>query len=78
MSLIQNDPQLALALVQMELRFGNLMSQMTLIFNTMLRFMKDGNVWQFRAAKAALWEMSQSLRAAHDVAVGHLRSLPIP
>ncbi len=40
--------------------------------------MKDGNVAQFRAAKAAMLEMSLSLRGAHEVAVEHLRSLPIP
>ena len=78
MSAAEGDPQLAIALAQMELRFGNLMSQITLIFNVMLRFMKDGNVAQFRAAKAAMLEMSLSLRSAHEVAVEHLRSLPIP
>jgi hypothetical protein len=78
MSAADNDPQLALALTQMELRFGNLMSQITLMFNVMLRFMKDGNVAQFRAAKAAMLEMSLSLRSAHEVAVEHLRNLPYP
>ena len=78
MSAAEGDPQLATALTQMELRFGNLMSQITLIFNVMLRFMKDGNVAQFRAAKAAMLELSLSLRAAHEIAVEHLRSLPIP
>ncbi len=78
MSAAEGDPQLATALDQMDLRFGNLMSQIKLIFNVMLRFMKDGNVAQFRAAKAAMLEMSLSLRGAHEVAVEHLRSLPIP
>ena len=78
MSAAAGDPQLATALTQMESRFGNLMSQITLIFNVMLRFMKDGNVAQFRAAKAAMLEMSLSLREAHEVAVEHLRSIPIP
>ena len=78
MSAAEGDPQLATALTQMELRFGNLMSQITLIFNVMLRFMKGGNVAQFRAAKAAMLELSLSLRAAHEIAVEHLRSLPIP
>ncbi len=53
MSAAAGDAQLALALDQMGLGFGNLMSQITLMFNVMLRFMKDGNVAQFRAAKAA-------------------------
>ena len=77
-SAADGDPQLADALDRMEMRFGNLMSQITLIFNVMIRFMKDGNVAQFRAAKAAMLEMSLSLREAHEVAVEHLRSLPIP
>ena len=78
MSAAEGDPQLATALTQMELRFVNLMGQITLIFNVMIRFMKDGNVAQFRAAKAAMLELSLSLRAAHEIAVEHLRSLPIP
>ncbi len=78
MSAAEGDPQLALALGQMELRFGNLMSQITLMFDVMLRFMHDGNVAQFRAAKTAMMEMSLSLRSAHEKAVEHLRSLPIP
>ncbi len=78
MSAADGDPQLALALIRMEQRFGNLMSQITLMFNVMLQFMKDGNVAQFRAAKAAMLEMSLSLRSAHEVAVGHLRELPYP
>ena len=77
-SAADGDPQLALAMVQMEQRFGNMMSQITLMFNVMLQFMRDGNVAQFRAAKAAMLEMSLSLRSAHEVAVEHLRSLPIP
>ena len=77
-SVTENDLPLLEALVRMEMRFGNLMSQITLIFNVMLRFMKDGNVAQFRAAKAAMLELSLSLRAAHEIAVGHLRGLPIP
>ena len=78
MNAAAGDPQIATALDQMELRFGTLMSQIKLIFNLMLRFMKDGNVAQFRAAKAAMLEMSLSLREAHEVAVEHLRSIPIP
>ena len=77
-SAADGDPQLADALDRMEVRFGNLMSQITLIFNVMLRFMKDGDVAQFRAAKAALSELSLSLRTAHTIAVDHLRGLPIP
>ena len=77
-SAADGDPQLAEALDRMEMRFGNLMSQITLIFNVMIRFMKDGNVAQFRAAKAAMLELSLSLRAAHEIAVDHLRGLPIP
>ena len=78
LSAADGDPQLADALDRMEMRFGNLMSQINLIFNVMIRFMKDGNVAQFRAAKAAMLELSLSLRAAHEIAVGHLRGLPIP
>jgi hypothetical protein len=78
MSAAGDDPQLALALVRMELRFGNLMSQITLMFTAMVRFMKDGNVRQFRAAKLALKEMSESLRLAHETAANHLRNFPIP
>jgi hypothetical protein len=62
----------------MELRFGNLMSQITLMFTAMVRFMKDGNVRQYRAAKLALKEMSESLRLAHETAANHLRNFPIP
>ena len=78
MSVTDNDPQLALALVRMELRFGNMMSQISLVFNAMLRFMKDGNVRQFRAAKAAMREMSESLRSTLETAAGSLRSIPVP
>ena len=78
MSVTQNDPQLVLALIWMELRFGQMISQITLVFNAMIRFMKDGNVGQFRAAKVAMREMSQSLRLALETATGHLRSLPVP
>ncbi len=77
-SAADGDPQLALAMVQMEQRFGNMMSQITLMFNVMLQFMRDGNVAQFRAAKAAMLEMSLSLVSAHEVAVRHLRELPYP
>ena len=77
-SAADGDPQLALAMVHMEQRFGNMMSQITLMFNVMLQFMRDGNVAQFRAAKAAMLEMSLSLVSAHEVAVGHLRELPYP
>ena len=78
MSVTQNDPQLVLALIRMELRFGQMMNQITLVFNAMLRFMKDGNVGQFRAAKEAMREMSQTLRLALETATVHLRSLPVP
>ncbi len=77
-SAADGDPQLALAMVQMEQRFGNMMSQITLMFNVMLQFMRDGNVAQFRAAKAAMLEMSLSLVSAHEVAARHLRELPYP
>ena len=73
-----SDPQLALALVRMELRFGNMMSQFSIAFNAMLRFMKNGNVRQFRAAKAAMREMSESLRLTLETAAGSLRSIPVP
>ena len=78
MSVTENDPQLALALVRMELRFGQMINQITLVFNAMLRFMKDGNVRQFRAAKAAMWEMSQSLRLTLETAASRLCSVPVP
>ena len=78
MSVTDNDPQLALALVRMELRFGNMMSQFSIAFNAMLRFMKDGNVRQFRAAKAAMREMSESLRLTLETATGSLHSIPVP
>ncbi len=77
-SAADGDPQLALAMVQMEQRFGNMMSQISLMFNVMLQFMRDGNVAQFRAAKAAMLEMSLSLVSAHEVAARHLRELPYP
>jgi hypothetical protein len=44
----------------------------------MLRFMKHGNVRQWRAAKAAMREMSQSLTLALETSTRHLRSLPVP
>ena len=78
MSVTKNDPQLLLALIRMELRFGQMMSQITLVFNAMIQFMKDGNVGQFRAAKDAMGEMSQSLRLALEAAASHLRSIPVP
>ena len=73
-----NDPQLALALVRMELRFGNLMSQFSIAFNAMLRYMKNGNVRQYRAASAAMREMSESLNQIIATAARSLRSIPIP
>jgi hypothetical protein len=78
MSVVESDPQLSLALVQMELRFSVMINQITLVFNAMLRAMKDGNVRQFRAAKVAMKEMSQSLRLTLETAASHLRSLPVP
>ena len=77
-SAADGDIPLLEALARMEMRFGNLMTQLTLIFNVMIRFMKDGNVAQYRAAKDAMLELSLSLRAAHEIAVSHLRGLPIP
>ena len=78
MSVTKNDPQLLLALIRMELRFGQLMSQITLVFNAMIRFMKDGNVGQFRAAKIAMKEMSEILRLALETSSRQLRSIPVP
>ena len=78
MSVTKNDPQLLLALIKMELRFGQMMSQITLVFNAMIRFMKDGNVGQFRAAKIAMKEMSEILRLALETSSRQLRSIPVP
>ncbi len=73
-----SDPQLALALVRMELRFGNMMSQFSIAFNALLRYMKNGNVRQYRAASAAMREMSESLNQIIATAARNLRSIPIP
>ncbi len=78
MSVLDNEPELALALVRMEFRFSQMISQITLVFNAMVRFMKHGNVAQWRAAKAAMQDMSRSLTTVLDTATSHLRSLPVP
>ena len=72
------DPILALALVRMELRFGNLMNQFSIAFNALLRYMKNGNVRQFRAAKVAMREMSESLNRTIATTARSIRSIPIP
>ena len=73
-----NDPQLALALVRMEFRFSQLINQITLVFNCMLRFMKHGNIPQWRAAKEAMRALSQALTLALQTSSSHLRNLPVP
>jgi hypothetical protein len=78
MSVLDNEPELALALVRMEFRFSQMISQITLVFNAMVRFMKHGNVAQWRAAKTAMQDMSRSLTTVLDTATAHLRSLPVP
>ena len=78
MSVTQQTPELLLALVRMELRFSQMMNQITLVFNAMLRFMKHGNVGQWRAAKVAMREMSHSLALVLETATSNLRSLPVP
>ena len=78
MSVLDNEPQLALALVRMEFRFSQMINQITLVFNAMVRFMKHGNVAQWRAAKTAMQDMSRSLTTVLDTATAHLRSLPVP
>ena len=75
---IDNDPQLALALVRMEFRFSQLINQITLVFNAMLRFMKHGNIPQWRAAKEAMRTLSQALTLALQTSSSQLRNLPIP
>jgi hypothetical protein len=77
-SVIDNDPQLALALVRMEFRFSQLINQITLVFNAMLRFMKHGNIPQWRAAKEAMRTLSQALTLALQTSSSQLRNLPIP
>jgi hypothetical protein len=62
----------------MELRFSQMKNQITLVFNAMLRFMKHGNVGQWRAAKVAMQEMSKSLTLVLEAAASHLCSLPVP
>ncbi len=78
MSVTQQEPQLALALIRMELRFSQMINQITLVFNAMLRFMKHGNIGQWRAAKVAMKEMSRSLTLVLETAASHLRGLPVP
>ena len=78
MSVLDNEPELALALVRMEFRFSQMISQITLVFNAMVRFMKHGNVAQWRAAKTAMQDMSRSLTTVLNTATAQLRSLPIP
>ena len=78
MSVTQNDPELLMSLIRMEARFEQLITQIKLIFNALIRFMKDGNVRQFRAAKVGMREYSETLRLALETATGHLRSLPVP
>ena len=78
MSVLDNEQELALALVRMEFRFSQMISQITLVFNAMVRFMKHGNVAQWRAAKTAMQDMSRSLTTVLDTATAHLRSLPVP
>ena len=78
MSVLDNEPELALALVRMEFRFSQMISQITLVFNAMVRFMKHGNVAQWRAAKTAMQDMSRSLTTVLNTATAHLRSLPVP
>ena len=78
MSVADNEPQLALALIRMELRFSQMINQITLVFNAMMRFMKHGNVRQWRAAKTAMQDMSRSLTSVLETGTRHLRSLPVP
>ena len=75
---LDRNPQLELALARMELRFGNLMSQFSIVFNAMLRYMKDGNIRQYRAASAALRAMSDSLNQVLATASHSLRDIPLP
>ena len=75
---LARNPILELALTQMELRFGNLMSQFSIVFNAMLRYMKDGNIRQYRAASATLREMSDSLNQVLATASRSLRDIPLP
>ena len=77
-SVTDNDPQLALALIRMEFRFSQLINQITLVFNAMMRFMKHGNIAQWRAAKEAMRTMSQALTLALQTSTSQLRSLPVP
>ena len=78
MSVVEHDPKLALALIRMELRFSQMINQITLVFNAMMRFMKHGNTGQWRAAKTAMQDMSRSLLSVLDTATSHLRALPVP
>ena len=78
MSVADNEPQLALALIRMELRFSQMINQITLVFNAMMRFMKHGNVRQWRAAKTAMQDMSRSLTSVLETGTRHHRSLPVP
>ena len=75
---LDRNPQLELALARMELRFGNLMSQFSIIFDAMIRYMKDGNIRQYRAASDALRAMSDSLNLALATASQSLRDIPLP
>ncbi len=75
---LARNPILELALTQMELRFGNLMSQFKVVFAAMIRYMKGGNIRQYRATIAALRAMSDSLYQVLGTASRSLRDIPLP
>ncbi len=76
-ALIRN-PLLELALTQMELRFGNLLSQFRVVFSAMIRYMKNGNIRQYRATIDAMRAMSDSLYQVLGTASRSLRDIPLP
>ncbi len=75
---LTRNPLLELALTQMELRFGNLLSQFKIVFSAMIRYMKNGNLRQYRATMDAMRAMSDSLFQVLGTASRSLRAIPLP